>query len=181
MENLVAERPPVCVSTIAQSIGLTLPLEVPQFLLDAGLLSPKRIIAVTQPRKVAATTIATRVAAERDGVVGDEVGYSIRFEDKSSQMTRIKFYTDGMLLREMLNDSALRKCEIVILDEAHERTLRTDLLLANLKKVQKERNTKVNAWSNIAKGKDRVEQKPLKIIVMSASLQADKFSQYLDE
>jgi ATP-dependent RNA helicase DHX33 len=86
-----------------------------------------------------------------------------------------------MLLREMLNDPALRKCEVVIVDEAHERTLRTDMLLANLKRVQKERNQKVSSWSNIAKGKDRVEGRPLKIVVMSASLQAEKFSKYLNK
>jgi HrpA-like RNA helicase len=155
--------------------------EVPQYLLDAGFISPAGLIAVTQPRKVAATTIATRVAAERSVIIGSEVGYSIRFEDKSSINTRIKFYTDGMLLREMLNDHALRKCDVVIVDEAHERTLRTDMLLANLKRVQMQRNQKLSSWSTVAKGKHRVEGKSLKIVVMSASLQADKFSTYLNK
>ena len=159
--------------------SLMTPAEVPQFLLDAGVVSPAGLIAVTQPRKVAATTIAARVAMERGVGVGSEVGYAIRFEDASSPATRIKFYTDGMLLREMLNDPQLNKCEVVIVDEAHERTLRTDVLLANLKRIQKERDGLLEA-SKSKKGKGKVTKIPLKIIVMSASLQADQFSKYLD-
>jgi len=155
------------------------PLEVPQCLRDAGLVSPTCRIAVTQPRKVAATTIAARVAMERGVEVGTEVGYAIRFEDASSFKTRIKFYTDGMLLREMLNDPQLNKCEVVIVDEAHERTLRTDVLLANLKRIQKDRNGSSEAPKG-KKGKEKAIKRPLKIIVMSASLQADRFSKYMD-
>lgn len=152
--------------------------EVPQFLLDAGVISASGIVAVTQPRKVAATTIAARVAAERGVQVGAEVGYAIRFDDSSSSKTQIKFYTDGMLLREMLNDPYLSKCDVVIVDEAHERTLRTDVLLANLKRLQKERNGSLD--SKGSKGKEIATRRPLRIVVMSASLQAERFSKYLD-
>ncbi|CAG8770284.1 6157_t:CDS:2, partial [Acaulospora colombiana] len=104
-------------------------------------------------------------------------GYAVRFEDTSSANTRIKFYTDGMLLREILSDPFLTKCDVVIVDEAHERTLRTDVLLANLRRIQKERNSNERGDR---KGKGKMTLRPLKIIVMSASLQADKFSRYLD-
>ncbi|CAG7852149.1 Probable ATP-dependent RNA helicase prh1 [Serendipita indica DSM 11827] len=153
--------------------------QVPQYLLDAGLISPEGLIAVTQPRKVAATTIAARVAQERNAKLGSEVGYAIRFDDQSSPETRIKFYTDGMLLREMLNDSQLKRCDVVIVDEAHERTLRTDVLLANLKRIQKARSAEPNDKKE-GKRKERWERRPLKIIVMSASLQAERFSRYLN-
>lgn len=150
--------------------------QVPQFLLDAGIIAASGIIAITQPRKVAATTIARRVANERGVKVGDEVGYAVRFDDSSSSSTRIKFYTDGMLLREMLNDPHLSKCDVVIVDEAHERTVRTDVLLANLIRLQKERN---GHGPPSSKGKETAARRPLKIIVMSASLQAERFSKYL--
>ncbi|KAG8794377.1 putative ATP-dependent RNA helicase dhr2, partial [Serendipita sp. 399] len=156
--------------------------QVPQYLLDAGLVAAQGLIAVTQPRKVAATTIAARVAAERSTQVGSEVGYAIRFDDTSSPHTRIKFYTDGMLLREMLNDPQLKKCDVVIVDEAHERTLRTDVLLANLKRIQKTRgsaSTSASAEQSNGKRSERRDRRPLKIIVMSASLQAERFSNYL--
>lgn len=152
--------------------------QVPQYILDAGVLSAQGVIAITQPRRVAATTIAHRVSIERSSkahdtnrtfrkasLLGEEVGYAVRFDDCSSENTKIKFFTDGMLLREMLGDPHLRRYEVVVVDEAHERTLRTDMLLANLKRIQKER---------------KKEGKSLKIIVMSASLQAEKFSKYLN-
>lgn len=90
-------------------------------------------IVCTQPRRVAAVTIAKRVAAERRCKIGQEVGYSIRFDDCSSVSTRIKFVTDGVLLREALTDSNLSRYSVVILDEAHERSLQTDILMGILK------------------------------------------------
>jgi HrpA-like RNA helicase len=149
--------------------------EVPQYLLDDGFIAPSAMIAVTQPRRVAATSIAARVAVERSTDLGADVGYAVRFEDVSSANTRIKFYTDGMLLREILSDPLLTKCDVVVVDEAHERTLRTDVLLANLRRIQRERN------ASDTRGKGKMTLRPLKIIVMSASLQADKFSRYLDK
>ncbi len=85
-----------------------------------------------------------------------EVGYAFRFEDKTSKSTRVKFVTDGLLLREVISDSLLSKYSVVIIDEAHERTLRSDVLLTLLKEIQKKRSN-------------------FKIIVMSATINAEKF------
>ena len=101
--------------------------QVPQFLLESGIANGANI-ACTQPRRVAAMSVAARVADEMDVRLGDEVGYTIRFEDRSSQKTQLKYLTDGMLLRESMNDPELRRYGIIILDEAHERTLSTDIL-----------------------------------------------------
>ncbi|KAJ2726454.1 ATP-dependent RNA helicase [Coemansia sp. Benny D115] len=114
--------------------------QIPQYLLESGFTTPgKTAIAVTQPRRVAATSIARRVAEEVGTPLGGRVGYTIRFEDCSSQATQLRFCTDGLLLREILADPLLRRYTVVILDEAHERTLRTDILLGMLKDIQKER------------------------------------------
>eukprot|EP00850_Spirogloea_muscicola_P014566 SM000105S13911 [mRNA] locus=s105:306688:310827:- [translate_table: standard] len=130
--------------------------ELPQFLLAAGLAGARQAIAVTQPRRVAAVAVAARVAEEMGVALGAEVGYSVRFDDASSPGTRIKFLTDGMLLRfgiltldllrdgwrcsrEALLDPLLRRYAVVVVDEAHERTASTDLLLGLLKQVQARR------------------------------------------
>ena len=103
------------------------------------------------------------------------MGYSVRFDEKYSQDTRIKYMTDGMIVRELLADPNLSKYSVVIVDEAHERTLRTDLLLANLKKILKTRNGPIAPG---AKGKN--QSNPLKVVVMSATLDAEKFSTFFD-
>ena len=106
---------------------------------------------------MAATTVATRVAEELRSKVGDEVGYSIRFEDVTSAKTRIKFMTDGMLLREALVDPLLSRYSVIMVDEAHERSLGSDILLGLLKKIRKRRPE-------------------LRIIVSSATLEAERFA-----
>lgn len=117
---------------------LELIIELPQYLYETGWTSPTAAIAITQPRRVAATTVAARVAEEMGCNLGEEVGYSIRFEDVTSQRTRIKYMTDGMLLREALMDPLLRRYSVIMLDEAHERGLYTDILMGLLKKYDVE-------------------------------------------
>lgn len=95
------------------------------------------MIACTQPRRVAAMSVAQRVADEMDVKLGEQVGYSIRFEDNTSPSTFLKYMTDGMLLREAMSDPLLSRYSAVILDEAHERTLNTDILMGLLKEVNK--------------------------------------------
>jgi ATP-dependent RNA helicase DHX33 len=131
---------------------------------------------VTQPRRVAAITLATRVAAEHGTPLGSTVGYQVRFDERVSAHTRIRFLTDGMLVRALLADPLLSAYAVVVVDEAHERTLRTDLLVANLKTILKVRN----AVPAGAKGKARAPPNPLKVVIMSATLDADKFSAFFD-
>ncbi|ORZ34237.1 putative pre-mRNA splicing factor RNA helicase [Catenaria anguillulae PL171] len=118
-----------------------------------------KMIACTQPRRVAAMSVAKRVADEMDVAVGQEVGYSIRFEDCTSPKTFLKYMTDGMLLREAMADHNLSRYSAIILDEAHERTVQTDILMGLLKELV-------------------VRRPDLKLIVMSATLDAEKFQQY---
>ncbi|KAL9104676.1 MAG: hypothetical protein Q9163_000419 [Psora crenata] len=133
--------------------------QIPQYLEQSGWCTEGKVVAVTQPRRVAATTVATRVAEEMRCQVGEEVGYSIRFEDLTSAKTHIKFLTDGLLLREALADPLLSRYSVIIVDEAHERSLSTDILLGVLKKIRKKRPE-------------------LRIIVSSATLQAEDFLRY---
>ena len=135
------------------------------------------MIAVTQPRRVAATSLASRVATEQSSSVGGLVGYSVRFNEASSSQTRIKYLTDGMIVRELLGDPLLSKYSVVIVDEAHERTLRTDLLIANLKTILQARNSPP---TDKGKGKGKAPENPLKVVIMSATLEAEKFSKFFN-
>lgn len=132
--------------------------QIPQYLAEAGYTEFGRI-GITQPRRVAATSVSKRVAEEVGVRLGDEVGYSVRFEDCTSNETRIKFMTDGMMLRESLVDPDLSAYSVIMLDEAHERTISTDVLFGLLQKTIQRRSD-------------------LKLIVTSATLNADKFSAY---
>ncbi|MCJ1484117.1 DEAH-box ATP-dependent RNA helicase prp43 [Schaereria dolodes] len=137
--------------------------QIPQFVLYDDLPHIQRkLVACTQPRRVAAMSVAQRVANEMDVNLGDEVGYSIRFEDVTSQKTILKYMTDGMLLREAMNDHNLQRYSTIILDEAHERTLATDILMGLLKEVA-------------------VRRPDLKIVIMSATLDAQKFQTYFND
>lgn len=148
------------------------------------------MIAVTQPRRVAATSLAARVSVEQGTPLGGRVGYSVRFDDKTSDETHIKFMTDGMLDRELLGDPMLSRYGVIIVDEAHERTLRTDLLLTSLKTILSTRNCSkadqngVTHINGIPKNKDdkgkRKELPPLKVIIMSATLDAQRFSDFFN-
>lgn len=137
--------------------------QIPQFVLydDMPHLHGS-MVACTQPRRVAAMSVAARVADEMDVQLGEEVGYSIRFENKTSSKTILKYMTDGMLLREAMEDHNLTRYSCIILDEAHERTLSTDILMGLLKQVT-------------------VRRPDLKIIIMSATLDAEKFQKYFND
>ncbi|KAK4190325.1 putative Pre-mRNA-splicing factor ATP-dependent RNA helicase PRP43 [Podospora australis] len=134
--------------------------QIPQYVLYDELphLTGK-LIACTQPRRVAAMSVAQRVANELDVQLGEEVGYSIRFENRTGPKTLLKYMTDGQLLREAMHDPDMTRYSCIILDEAHERTLATDILMALLKEIAQRRSD-------------------LKIIVMSATLDAQKFQTY---
>ncbi|XP_032206565.1 probable ATP-dependent RNA helicase DHX35 isoform X3 [Mustela erminea] len=137
--------------------------QIPQYLAEAGWTAEGRVVGVTQPRRVAAVTVAGRVAEERGAVLGHEVGYCIRFDDCTDPLaTRIKFLTDGMLVREMMVDPLLTKYSAIMLDEAHERTLYTDIAIGLLKKIQRKRGD-------------------LRLIVASATLDAEKFRDFFNQ
>jgi len=133
-----------------------------QYIIEEGMCQQGRKVACTQPRRVAAMSVAKRVSEEMGVRLGQEVGYQMRFEDFTSPKTIIKYMTDGMLLRECLLDPALRQYSVIMLDEAHERTIPTDVLFGLIKETLKQRPD-------------------LKLIVTSATLDAEKFSQYFHD
>ncbi|KAI0739564.1 pre-mRNA-splicing factor ATP-dependent RNA helicase PRP43 [Daedaleopsis nitida] len=135
--------------------------QIPQLICYSDLPHTKgQMVACTQPRRVAAMSVAKRVADEMDVPLGKQVGYSIRFEDMTEPgVTFLKYMTDGTLLREAMNDPDLKRYTTIILDEAHEHTLATDILMGLLKDLAKRRSD-------------------LKIVVMSATLDAQKFQRY---
>lgn len=137
--------------------------QVPQYLHEAGFTEKgKKKIGCTQPRRVAAMSVATRVAEEMGVKLGNEVGYSIRFEDCTSERTILKYMTDGMLLREFLSEPDLASYSVLIIDEAHERTLHTDVLFGLVKDIARFRPD-------------------LKLLISSATLDAEKFSNFFDD
>lgn len=137
--------------------------QIPQFMYEVRL-NRDGVIGVTQPRRVAAITLSQRVSQEMNTDVGAVVGYTVRFEDVTSERTKLKYLTDGMLLREAMLDTLLMSYSIIVLDEAHERTVHTDVLFGIVKQAQALRNEK--------------QLKPLKIVVMSATMDVDHFSDY---
>lgn len=135
--------------------------QVPQMLLDSGLLQGR--IVVLQPRRVAARTVAARVAWERHVKLGAEVGYQIRFEDRTSLGTRICFVTEGILLRWLQEDPHLGGIDAILFDEFHERNLLSDVALALAKRLQETRRS------------------DLRVVVMSATLEAEPVAKYLGD
>lgn len=142
--------------------------QVPQFLFEAGYGCPGSetpgMIGVTQPRRVAAVSMAKRVGQEL-GNMGDKVGYQIRFDATVKSDTAVKFMTDGVLLRELSNDFTLSKYSALIIDEAHERNVNTDILIGVLTRVMRLRSSNPEKY------------KPLKIIIMSATLRVSDFAE----
>ncbi|BFU21332.1 pre-mRNA-splicing factor ATP-dependent RNA helicase PRP43, putative [Entamoeba histolytica HM-3:IMSS] len=134
--------------------------QIPKFCLNPEICGGKGVCC-TQPRRVAAISVAQRVAEEMDVQLGEEVGYCVRFDDCRSDKTKLTYMTDGMLLRELMGDPKIQKYGVILLDEAHERTVSTDILFGVLKSLLEERED-------------------LKIVVMSATLEATKFKEYFD-
>ncbi|KAJ3289529.1 hypothetical protein HK104_007398 [Borealophlyctis nickersoniae] len=135
--------------------------QLPQYLHEAGYTKGGKKIGCTQPRRVAAMSVAARVAEEMGTKLGYEVGYSIRFEDCTSDKTVLKYMTDGMLLREFLTEPDLAGYSCLIIDEAHERTLHTDILFGLVKDIARFRPD-------------------LKLLISSATMDAEKFADYFD-
>lgn len=154
--------------------------QIPQFLVDEDWCRPTQTkaaeadttvggcIAITQPRRVAAITLARRVAEEMGTPLGSKVGYSVRFDTSTSPSTRIKFLTEGMLLQEMLNDPWLTKYSTIVVDEVHERGVNVDLVLGFLRKL----------ISGNLEGRGGV---PLKVVVMSATVDMESLLGFFSE
>lgn len=136
--------------------------QIPQYLHEAGYTKDDKKVGCTQPRRVAAMSVAARVSQEMGVKLGNEVGYSIRFEDCTSERTVIKYMTDGMLLREFLGEPDLAGYSVMMVDEAHERTLHTDVLFGLVKDISRFRPD-------------------IKLLISSATLDSDKFSQFFDD
>ena len=136
--------------------------QIPQYLHEAGYTKDGMKVGCTQPRRVAAMSVAARVADEMGVKVGNEVGYSIRFEDATSDKTILKYMTDGMLLREFLTEPDLGAYSALMIDEAHERTLHTDILFGLVKDIARFRPE-------------------LKLLISSATMDAQKFAKYFDD
>ncbi|KAG2382425.1 hypothetical protein C9374_005627 [Naegleria lovaniensis] len=135
--------------------------QLTQYLHEAGYTQNGKKIGCTQPRRVAAMSVAARVADEMNTKLGDKVGYTIRFEDCTSENTLIKYMTDGMLLREFLKEPDLGSYSVLMIDEAHERSLHTDILFGLVKDIARYRSD-------------------IRLIISSATVEAEKFSRYFD-
>lgn len=136
--------------------------QIPQYLHEAGYTKNGMKVGCTQPRRVAAMSVAARVAEEMGVKLGNEVGYAIRFEDQTSDKTVLKYMTDGMLLRELLTEPDLAGYSALMIDEAHERTVATDIACGLLKDIAKARPD-------------------IKLLISSATMDAQKFQKYFDD
>jgi ATP-dependent helicase HrpA len=145
---------------IAGETGSGKTTQLPKICLELGR-GATRMIGHTQPRRLAARTVAGRIAQELDSAVGELVGYQVRFTDRVSDNTAIKLMTDGILLAEIQHDRLLRRYDTLIIDEAHERSLNIDFLLGYLKRI--------------------LPQRPdLKLVVTSATIDVESFSRHFD-
>ncbi|MDG2122107.1 MAG: DEAD/DEAH box helicase, partial [Verrucomicrobiales bacterium] len=136
--------------------------QVPGMVLDGGFAGEKEVV-VLQPRRIAARMLAKRVAWERGGKLGGEVGYQVRFEKHIGRETRIRYVTEGILLREMLSDDALSGIGAIVFDEFHERHLYGDITLARAVEMQE------------------TVRPDLKVVVMSATLETGALVEFLGE
>ena len=161
-EQLLAAVAEYQVLIIVGETGSGKTTQIPQYLHEAGYTKGGLKVGCTQPRRVAAMSVAARVAEEMGVKVGNEVGYAIRFEDATSDKTILKYMTDGMLLREFLTEPDLGGYSALMIDEAHERTLHTDILFSLVKDIARFRPE-------------------LKLLISSATMDAQKFAKYFDD
>ncbi|XP_072176721.1 pre-mRNA-splicing factor ATP-dependent RNA helicase DHX16-like [Diadema setosum] len=161
-EDLIAAIEEHQVLIIEGETGSGKTTQITQYLHESGFTRKGMKIGCTQPRRVAAMSVAARVAEEMGVKLGNEVGYSIRFEDCTSDRTVIKYMTDGMLLREFLSEPDLASYKVLIVDEAHERTLHTDILFGLVKDIARFRPD-------------------LKLLISSATLDTEKFAEFFDD
>ncbi|KAI6190456.1 hypothetical protein M3Y97_00120000 [Aphelenchoides bicaudatus] len=139
---------------------------IPQILFDEeGLVASDKCIAVTQPRRVAAAALAVKMAKTRGSEVGEEIGYKFRFENKTDDKTRLIYMTDGMLLKEYAYDQDLRKYGCIVLDEVHERSIASDILMWCLRQVQIKRNE---------------TRRKLKLVLMSATMDLEPLKKFFN-
>src|SRR5215813_7014743 len=150
--NIVLEAPP----------GAGKTTRVPPALLDAGMAGEGEVL-VLEPRRLAARMAARRVAEERGEKLGETVGYQVRFEEVTGPRTQLRFLTEGVLTRRLLSDPQLKNIGVVVLDEFHERHLQADLALALLRRLQ------------------QTARPDLKLVVMSATLDAGPVAKFLDD
>ena len=148
------------VIVVAGDTGSGKTTQLPKICLQAGL-GRRGLIGHTQPRRLAAVSVANRIAEELGTEIGQGVGYQVRFNDKQSQGTYLKVMTDGILLAEIAHDRFLNRYDTIIIDEAHERSLNIDFLLGFLKQL-------------LSKRKD------LKLVITSATIDLEKFSRHFD-
>ena len=146
---------------IAGETGSGKTTQIPKICLEAGR-GVRGLIGHTQPRRIAAKTVAQRLSEELGSKLGDAVGYQVRFSDQTSPRSYIKLMTDGILLAEIQNDRYLKKYDTIIIDEAHERSLNIDFLLGFLKKLL-------------------IKRTDLKLVITSATIDLEKFSHHFDK
>lgn len=147
---------------IAGETGSGKTTQLPKMCIEAGFGQEGRWIGHTQPRRLAARTIAARIASELQCPLGTRVGYKIRFSDKTNETTQIKLMTDGILLQETHVDPRLSRYDVLIIDEAHERSLNIDFLMAYIKQL-------------------RAKRPDLKVIITSATIDLERFVDYFDQ
>ena len=155
------KSPELNVIIIMGETGCGKTTQVPKIIYENFPLNNNKMICITQPRRIAAISISERVAEELDSKIGDIVGYSVRFKEKMSKKTKIKFVTDGMLVRECILDKNLEKYNYIILDEIHERSIHTDILMMICKDLLMNKR-----------------KHDLKLIIMSATLDPKKYMEY---
>ncbi|KAJ2834206.1 hypothetical protein FBU31_001803, partial [Coemansia sp. 'formosensis'] len=161
-EDLLAAIEQFQILIIVGETGSGKTTQITQYLREAGYTKNQKRVACTQPRRVAAMSVAARVAEEVGTKLGREIGYAIRFEDCTSDKTEIVYMTDGLLFREFMTEPDLNGYSVIMIDESHERTLHTDILFALVKDIARFRPD-------------------LKLLISSATMDAQKFSEYFDD